>query len=138
MDSPFTSRPSGHTQCLITSKLFGYWTGVLDYLKRFVFGDPVFVTDEPRPDVATLARLLIVCPILLLGCCLLGVWIVLSAIEWFVRFCFSAVIELPGSIVRGFSLIGRLCYQFFGMIAGRRSTIGSIEQHVLWDRWLDG
>ena len=123
---------------MITSKLFGYWTAVLDYVKRFVFGDQLFVTDEPRPDVTTLARLLIVCPILLLGCCLLWVWIVLSAIEWFVRFCVSAVIELAGSIVRGLSLVGGLCYQFFGIMIGRRSTIGSIEQHALWDRWLDG
>src|SRR5271157_3676113 len=98
MDSPSTSHPSDHIQCLITSKLFGYWTRVLDYVKHFVFGDPLFATDEPRPDAATLARLLIVCPVLLLGCCLLWVWIVLSAIEWFVRFCVSAVIELSGSI----------------------------------------
>jgi hypothetical protein len=138
MDSPSTSHPSDQIQCLITSKLFRYWTGVLDYVKRFVFGDPLFVTDEPRPDAATLARLFIVCPILLLGCCLLWVWIVLSAIEWFVRACVSAVIKLAGAIVRGFSLIGRLCCQFFGMSIGRRSTIGSIEQHALWDRWLDG
>jgi hypothetical protein len=138
MDSPPTSHPSDHIQCLITSKLFGYWTGVLCNVKRFVFGDPVFVTDEPRPDAATLARLLIVCPILLLGCCVLWVCIVLSAIEWFVRYCVLAVIELSGVIVRGFSLIGRLCYHFFGIIIGRRSTIASIEQHALWDRWLDG
>jgi hypothetical protein len=111
---------------------------VLDYVKRFVIGDQLFVTDEPRPDVAMLARLLIVCPILLLGCCLLWVGIVLSAIEWIVRFCVSAVIELAGSIVRGFSLIGRLCGHFFGIIIGGRSAIGSIEQHALWDRWLDG
>jgi hypothetical protein len=68
----------------------------------------------------------------------LWVWIVLSAIEWFVRFCVSAVIELAGAIVRGLSLVGGLCYQFIGIMIGRRSTIGSIEQHALWDRWLDG
>jgi hypothetical protein len=123
------------TQCLFTSKLFGYWTGVLDRVKRFVFGDSVFLAEEPRPDAAMLARLLIVSPILLLGCFLLWVGIVLSAMEWFVRVCDSAVVELARAIVRGASFIGR---HFFGMINGRTSTIGSNEQHALWDRWLDG
>ena len=138
MDSPPTSHPTDQIQCLITSKLFGYWTKVLDSVKRFVFGNSLFVTDEPRPDVAMLARLLIVSPILLLGCCLLWVLLVLSAIELVIRFCVSAVIELARAIVRTFALIGRRCYHFFGIISGRRSTIGSIEQHALWDRWLDG
>jgi hypothetical protein len=138
MDSPPTSRPSEQIQCLITNVIFRYLTGVLDYVKHFVFDDSFFPTDEPRLDVAALARLLIVGPILLLLCCLLWVLIVLSGIEWFVRLCVSAVIKIPRSIVRGFLMIGRLCHNCLRFVIGRRSTIESIEDHALWDRWLDG
>jgi hypothetical protein len=137
MDSPPTSRPS-EQRCLITNVIFRYLTRVLDYVNCFVFDHSPFPTDEPRLDVATLARLLIVVPVLLLLCCLLWVLIVSSAIEWFVRVCVSAVMEIPGSIVLGFLLIGRLCHNCLRFMIRRRSTIGSIEQHALWDRWLDG
>ena len=127
MDSPPTSHRSDHIQCLITSKLFGYWTGVLYCVKlRFVFGDPVFVTDEPRPDAVTLARLLDRLSDTPVGLLLSMGLSVTSAIEWFVRYCVSRVIELSGVIFRGFSLIGRLCHHVFGIIIGRRSTIASI------------
>jgi hypothetical protein len=115
-----------------------YVTGILDYVKHFVFDDSFFCTDETRLDVAALARLLIVGPILLLLCCLLWVFIVLSGIEWFVRLCVSAVLTIPRSLVRGSLLIGRLCHKCFRIIIRRRSTIESIEDHALWDRWLDG
>jgi hypothetical protein len=138
MDSPPTSGPSDETQCLISDGLFQCVTRLLEEVRHFVFGDSVFPTDEPRPDAAMLVRLLIAGPILLLLCCLFWVLIVLSGIEWFIRVCVSAVVEIPRSIVRGFLLIVRLCRDCRRVVTGRRSTFESTEQHALWDRWLDG
>ena len=138
MDSPPTSPPSDPIQCSLTNGLFGYLTRIIAYVKHFVFDDPSSPTEEPRLDVALLARLLIAGPILLLLCCLFWVLIVLTFIEWFIRGCVSALIQIPKSIVRGFLVTGRLCLSCFRFMFGRISTLESIEDHALWDRWLDG
>jgi hypothetical protein len=137
MDARPTYAPSAQTQCLLTNWLFGYVTGVIAQVKHFVFDDSVFPADEPRLDLAFLARLLVVVPILLLLCCLLWVLIIFTFVEWFTRDCVSAVTLIPRSIVRGFLVIGRLCFNCFRFVIGRTSTTESIEDHTLWDRWLD-
>jgi hypothetical protein len=137
MDSRPTSAPSDQTQCLLTNWLFGYVTGLIAQVKHFVFDDSFSPADEPRLDAALLARLLIVVPILLLLCCLFWVLVVLTGIEFVIRVCVSAVTHIPKWIFRGFLVIGRLCFNCFRFVIGRTSTTESIEDHTLWDRWLD-
>jgi hypothetical protein len=83
-------------------------------------------------------QLLVTGPIFILLCCLFWILIGLTGVEFVIRVCFSAVIEIPKAIVRGFLLIGRLCHDSYRVVCGGRSTLDSTEQHALWDRWLDG
>jgi hypothetical protein len=138
MDSPSASDPSDKTQCFISDGLFRAIAGLLEDVKEFVLGDSVLLTDDPRPDVAVLARLLVAGPIFMLLCCLFWILIVLSGVEFVIRVCASAVIEIPKLMVWGFLLIGRLCRDSCRVVTGRRSTLDSTQPHPLWDRWLDG
>ena len=95
MDSPSPSDPSDKTQCFICDGLFRAVAGLLEDVKEFVLGDSVLLTDDPRPDVAVLARLLVAGPIFMLLCCLFWILIVLSGVELVIRVCASAVIAIP-------------------------------------------
>jgi hypothetical protein len=120
-----------------------YFTRTFDYVNSLISPRSPSPTDEPRLDPATLARLLILLPALLVLCGLVWVLIVLSALEGFVRACTRSVAGIARGMVRGYSLIRRLWNYRFNTAYGRRFRSGrrphaSIEQEALWDRWLDG
>jgi hypothetical protein len=114
--------------------LLRYFTKIFDYVNSLVCPRSPFPTDEPRLDLATLARLLILLPALVLLCGFVWVLIVLSALEGFVRVCVSSVGGIATLLVRCYSLIRMLCTKLIN-----RFMIGPrcIEEHALWDRWLD-
>jgi len=121
-----------------------YFTKIFDYVNSLVCPRSPFPTDEPRLDMATLARLLLLLPAILLLCGFVWVLIVLSALEGFVRVCISSVGGIAKCMVQVYSLIRMLWNTRFSsayrrrFLIGRRLPHGSIEQDALWDRWLDG
>jgi hypothetical protein len=86
--------------------------------------------------MARFVRVLIFLPEILLLCCF--AWAVLFSfffIEFFVRFCVWLVKDIASLIVGGWALNRTL---WLNSASGRRLRNPSIEQHALWDRWLDG
>ena len=58
-----------------------YFTKIFDYVNSLVCPRSPLPTDEPRLDMATLARLLLLLPAILLLCGFVWVLIVLSALD---------------------------------------------------------
>ena len=121
-----------------------FFTVIFDYVNSLVCPESPSPKDEPRLDLALLARLLILLPALLFLCFFVWVLIFFYSFESFVRICVFVVRGIAKRMVRGYAvsrmLWNNLANSAYGsrFMVGRRLPHGSIEQHALWDQWLDG
>jgi hypothetical protein len=108
---------------------------IFDVVHEIIYPVSHLPTNETRFEIATFVRLLIFLPVILFLCCFAWVLMLLSVIEFFGRLSIWLINETASLIVRGFSLIRTL---WVNLAYGSRVRNQSIDQHALWDRWLDG
>jgi hypothetical protein len=120
--------------------IWEYFTIIFDYVNSLVCPDSPYPTDQPRLDLVTLARLLVFFPAILFLCCFVWLLILIYGCDAFVRVCVSSIWEIAKWFVRCYSLPCR-----WANWVRRRSFLicrglphASVQQHTLWDRWLDG